>query len=336
VNSLAFRRVPIAGACAVACGVALLALSASAPSSARAATTKPARGHGANPRTGRAVPPLAELVKASRKNDRAALERLAGRFGVARLGEAAQADDPATAQAALATIPLARGGVLLAGVVAARLDAPDAGVATAAARTLGVLLAGDIASELGEWEVPADLVARACGGLAALAARALAPLPSRLGALDALALARPSCAGGDLARLAHDREPAVRRAALLALPPGDKATLREGLGDPDPGVAAAAAATLCRAAEPTAPLPALAPARAKPDAALEAAATSARALVTANGTRPEDAVEMLACLAATRTPADHALLEKLRQAGVPPVRARAAELLGVAAPGKPE
>jgi hypothetical protein len=336
VKSLAPRRVRIAGACAVA----LAALSVAAPSSVMAATTKPARAHGASSRTGRAFPPLAELVKAARKSDRAALERLAGRLGVARLGEAALAVDPATAQAALATIPLARGGVLLVGVVAARLDAPDPAVATAAARTLGALLAGDAAGELAEWEVPVDLVARACGGLLALASRAEAPLPSRLGALDALALARPSCASSDLARLARDREPAVRRATLLALAPGDRATapaLREGLGDPDPGVAAAAAATLCRAVEPPPSLPA--PARAKPDASLEAASSSTRALVAANATRPEDAVEMLACLAVTRAPADRALLEKLRQGGAPPVRARAAELLGVApaaAPGKAE
>ncbi len=63
---------------------------------------------------------------------------------------------------------------------------------------------------------------------------------------------------------------------------------------------------------------------------------AARALVAAPATRPEDAVEMLACVAAAGTPADQALLEKLRAGTASPVRARAAELLGVAVSGKTE
>jgi hypothetical protein len=293
------------------------------------AATK-AHPKGVTPRTGRSVPPTADLVKAAKKNDRAALERLAGRFGVARLGEAARSNDAATAQAALATIPLARGAVLLAGLVAERLEAPDPGVASAAARTLGALLSGDAPTALVEWEVPADGVARACAGLATRAARGDLPLPARLEALDALALARPTCGGGDVAKLAKERDPAVRRAALLALSPADKvsaAPLRDALGDADAGVSAAAAASLCRGVDPAAP-------RAK-DATLDAATATARALLAASTTRPEDAVELLACVASARTPADRALLETLRLNGAPPVRARAAALLGPA-PGKTE
>jgi hypothetical protein len=61
---------------------------------------------------------------------------------------------------------------------------------------------------------------------------------------------------------------------------------------------------------------------------------SARALVVAPATPPEDAAEMLACVAASGTPADKAVLEKLRQGPPSPVRARAVELSG--GPGKAE
>ncbi len=163
------RLAGVLGACALAV--------ASAPPSGWAAT-KAARPRGVNARTGRATPPFSELVRASRKNDRAALERLAGRFGVARLGEGARGANAAVAQAALATMPFARGGVLLAGVVAERLSASEPTLAVAAARALGALFEGDVPGALAEWEVPADVVTRACGGLRALAARADAPAPS--------------------------------------------------------------------------------------------------------------------------------------------------------------
>jgi hypothetical protein len=315
---------------AVVLGACTLAL---APAGGQAAT-KAAHTRGVNARTGRATPPFSELVKASRKNDRAALERLAGRFGVARLGEGARSASEAVAQAALATIPFARGGVLLAGVVAERLEG-DPTLAVAAARALGALFEGDVPGALAEWEVPADVVTRACGGLRALAARADAPAPSRLAALDALAVAQTTCtAMPELALLLRDPAPEVRRAAALLLPMADpRATtaLRDGLADPDPTVSAACAATVCRRVEP-------APPRGRPsgDALVAQATMAARALVAAPATRPEDAVEMLACVAAAGTPADRALLEKLRAGTASPVRARAAELLGVAVSGKTE
>ncbi|HSZ81199.1 MAG TPA: hypothetical protein VLA14_02900 [Polyangia bacterium] len=297
------------------------------------AATRVTRARGVNARTGRATPPFAELVKAARKNDRAALERLAGRFGVARLGEGARSADAAIAQAALETVPFARGGVLLAGVVADRLDAGDAPVAIAAARTLGALFEGDVPSVLAEWEVPADVVTRACGGLRALAARADAASSARLAALDALAVAQTTCTPlPDVAALLRDPAPEVRRAAALVLPAGDPravSALRAGLADPDPGVSAACAASVCRRVEP-------ARGHAPGDALVAQATMTARALVAAPATRPEDAVEMLACVSAAGTASDRALLERLRGGAASPVRDRAAELLGVAAPGKTE
>jgi hypothetical protein len=214
------------------------------------AGAKPARARAPVSRTGRASPPFSELVKAARKNDRGALERLASRMGVARLAEGARAADASIAQASLAAIPLARGGVLLASTVAERLEAPDAAVAAAAAQALGTLLDGDSASELGDWEVPPDVVARACGGLRGLITRADAPLPSRLAAIDAAANAQVTCGGGsELVALMRDPIPAVRRAAALALRPTDAAAtaaLRAGFADPDGSVVSASVASVCR------------------------------------------------------------------------------------------
>jgi hypothetical protein len=318
-------RCPLVGVLG-ACALAL------APAGGWAAT-KGARARGVNARTGRATPPFSELVKAARKNDRAALERLAGRFGVARLGEGARGADATVAQAALETIPFARGGVLLAGAVADRLDAGDAPVAVAAARTLGALFEGAVPSALAEWEVPADVVTRACGGLRALAARTDAAPSARLAALDALAAAQMTCTPlPDVAGLLRDPAPEIRRAAALVLPAGDPRAvpaLRAGLADPDAGVSAACAATVCRRVEP-------ARGRAPGDALVAQATMTARALVAAPATRPEDAFEMLACVSAAGTSSDRALLEKLRGGAASPLRDRAAELLGVAAPGKTE
>jgi hypothetical protein len=309
---------------AAALGLLLLAAPASA-------ATKPARPRGVNARTGRAVPPFSQLVKANKKNDRATLERLAARFGVAGLAEGARATDPAVAEAALAAIPLARGGVMLAGVVADKLDPRESAVAGAAARALGALLDGDAPGELADWEVPPDVLARACAGLRALAANVEAAEPARLAALDAIAAAQVTCPVlGELGVLVHDPTPAVRRAAALLLPAGDahaQAALREGLADPDPSVSAACVASVCRGAEPRGRR---APAA---EALVQQATGAARALVAEPATRPEDAVEMLTCVAAAGTPADRTLLEKLRADAAPPVRERAALLL---AGGKPE
>ena len=238
---MTFRLLPWAGL--VGLGVAL-----GAPATSHAAA-RAGHAHGANSRTGRSTPAVAELVRAARRNDRAALERLAARFGVARLGEAVAASDAAVAQAALAAVPLVRGGVLLAGVVAERLYAADAALASTAARTLGVLLAEDAPGTLATWEVPPDVVARACGGLRALATRADASVTARLAALDALASTRAACDGSaELAALVlHDSVHAVRRAAALLLRPADAASapaLLAGVTDPDPVISAAAVATV--------------------------------------------------------------------------------------------
>jgi hypothetical protein len=311
-----------------AAALALAALLVGPP----ARSTPKARPRGVNPRTGRQTPPVSALVKAYKKNDRATLERLASRFGVAGLAAAVRGTDAAVAEAALATIPFARGGVLLVGVVAERLDASDP-VGVVATQTLGALLSGDSPAELTDWEVPPDVVARACAGLRSLATRTAAPMPARLAALDALATAQLTCpAPSELGALLRDPAPAVKRAAALVVREPDSAArqaLADGITNPDPAVSGACVATVCRRVEP--PARGKAPVR---DALVEQATGAARSMVVVAATKPEDAVDMLSCVAAAGTPADRSLLEKLRAGPPSPVRDRAALLL--AAGGKPE
>ena len=57
-------------------------------------------------------------------------------------------------------MPLARGGVLLVGVVANELGGSDPARVAAAASALGALLDGASPTELEDWDVPADVIAR--------------------------------------------------------------------------------------------------------------------------------------------------------------------------------
>jgi hypothetical protein len=205
-------------------------------------------------------------------------------------------------------------------------------LAATAARAMGVLLDGSAPSELDEWEVPPDAVARACAGLRGLAARVEAPASARLAALDALAAAQRVCsATAELAPLLRDPVPYVRRAAALVLRPQEKpvaAALRDTIRDSDPTVASAAVAAVCRA---EAGVPAY-----KSDSLLEDSTDAARKLAAAASTPPDDAVEMLACVAASGTRADRSLLDRLRRGPPSPLQNRAAELAEPGSRVKPE
>jgi hypothetical protein len=330
--------------------IAVLAtLTAASALAARARPVSATRRVG--PRTGLLLAREEELVRAVQKKDRAAIERLAARMGAARLGDALGRNDAAVVRAALVALPTLRGAVVLIGAVAEQLDSPlsskDGAVAVAAASALGHLLDGTAPSALDDWEVPPDQVGRACGALRALAARVEAPVPSRLAALGALADAGTVCtATAELTPLLRDPVPAVKRAVALLLRPDERqvaSALRETIHDPDPAVASAAVAAVCRAeppagaaaspaatARPSAPAAgrkvAATPPAAEPLPLPQEAASAARALVAAPSTPPEDAVEMLACLAHAATPADRQLLDQLRREGPAPLRDRAAEL----------
>jgi hypothetical protein len=281
-----------------------------------------ARSRHANDRTGKLVPAFAELVKARKRGDRSALGRLADRIGPARLAQAIAGTDERVSEAALAAVPLARGGIVLVGAIADQLGASDPARAVAASAALGALLDGAIPTALEDWDVPPDLVARACGGLHALAARKEAAPPARLAALDAILEAAPSCgAYGDLAALAHDPAAEIRRAAVLVAAAGPEraAVLPSAIADADRGVSAAAAAAECR-------VEARAARGGKERAPAAPAVATARTLAAAPSTAPADAVEMLDCLAAAGTPADRTLLDELRRGPPSPVRDRAVEL----------
>ena len=281
-----------------------------------------ARSHHANERTGKLVPAFAELVKARKRGDRSALGRLGDRIGPARLAQAIAGTDPRVAEAALAAAPLARGGIVLVGTIADQLSASDQARAVAAAAALGALLDGAAPTALEDWDVAPDLVARACGGLHALAARKEATPPARLAALDAILAAAPICGSyGDLASLARDPAAEIRRAAVLVAAAGPEraAVVPGAIADADRTVSAAAAAAECRVEARAAR-----GGKERPPAAPAIAA--ARAMAAAPSTPPADAVEMLDCLAAAGTPADRTLLDELRRGPPSPVRDRAVEL----------
>jgi hypothetical protein len=315
--------------------LAVILLAGSGPglaASARGRDSKPAHAsRRPNPRTGRLAPAFAELVKAHKRGDQAALARAADRMGLVRLGEAIGSRQPGLGEAALAALPLAHGGVLLVGAATDQVAVSDWPRAAAAASALGALLDGAVPTALEEWEVPPDVVARACAALRALAWRSDAALATRLTALDAVAAAVPSCgSGADLAPLARDGTPALRRAAMMVAAAGAEreTVLRDGIADGDRGVAAAATAAACRIEARTGP-------NGKTEPPPAQAITAARTMAVATTTPPEDAVEMLDCLAAAGTPQDRALLDELQRRPPSPLRDRAVEL-GVRPPsGKP-
>jgi hypothetical protein len=308
-----------------------LALTASlAAEPADAKSRPPARR--ANARTGLAPTPYDDLVKAVKHNDRGAIERVVGRLGPARLFEGLHNASSAVILAVLTAAPRARGGVSLAGSIADLTASPDPAISAAAARSVGDLLAGDVPSAVEEWEVPPDTLSHACGALHALALRPEAARPARLAALEATAESASTCGGTeDLAGLLKDPTPAIRRAAALVLQPSEKRSalgLRAASRDPDPGVAAAAVAVLCRAGGAGAR-------RVGEPLALETV-DLARALIVAPATPPDDAVEMINCLAAARTPADRKLLDQLRRGPPSQLRDGAAEMADALDAAKPQ
>ena len=284
-----------------------------------------------NPRTGRLVPAFAELVKAHKRGDRAALSRAADRMGPVRLAEAIASPEPGVGEAALSALPFAYGGVRLIGAATDQIGASDWARASAAAAALGTLLDGAVPTALEDWEVPPDVVARACTSLRALAWRSDAALATRLAALDAVASSAPSCgSGADLAPLARDGTPALRRAATMVAAVGSErdTLLRDAVGDADRSVSAAATAAACR-------LEARTSHAGKVDPPPAHAIAAARTMAAAATTPPEDAVEMLDCLAASGTPQDRALIDELQRRPPSPLRDRAVELGVRPAPGKP-
>src|SRR5262245_3841537 len=149
---------------------------------------KPARAaRGTNARTGRLSPAFAELVKAHKRGDQAALARVADRMGLVRLKEAIASREPGAGDAALAALPLAHGGLLLIGAATDQVAVADWPRAAAAAAALGMLLDGAVPTALEEWDVPPDVVSRAGPALRTPAWRPDAPAATRLTARQEVA-----------------------------------------------------------------------------------------------------------------------------------------------------
>ena len=307
----------------------VLSLSFSFPVPVWAAGAKPRVARKASLRTGLIVTHDDELVRAVKKKDRGALERLAERMGPGHLGEALHRPDAAVAEAALVALPLTRGAVLEIGAVTDLLESSNAALAAAAARVLGQLLDGAEPGALDDWEVPPDMVERACNGLRGLATRPEAAVTARVAAISAVASASLVCpaASGELAALLRDSVPAVRRATALVLRPEEKranSALRDVVRDPERLVVSAAVATLCRD-EPADGSGTGAPF--KTDAPSGAVVEQARVMAPSRGTPAADAVEMLGCLARAATPLDKTILDQVRRGPASPLRDRAAELM---------
>ena len=266
-------------------------------------------------------------MKAKKRGDRSALGRLGDRIGPARLAQAIGGADERVAEAALAAAPLARGGDRAGG----RARRPADGVGCRRARRprrrrSARLLDGAVPTALEDWDVPPDLVARACGGLRALAAR-----QGGAAARAAGGARRHARGGAELRRR--------RRLGRAGARSGARDPARRGAG----GAAGAAARRSCATGSATATAPSAAPRRPPTAASRGGSSATARrrrprrprsrrraSLATAPTTPPADAVEMLDCLAAGGTAADRALLDQLRQGPASPLRDRAIELAALA------
>jgi hypothetical protein len=273
-------------------------------------------------RTGVAELPLALLLEARERGDRAELARLAGRTGAARLAAILSGRDARAVSAVLDAATLLPDAAALVPAlgryVRSTLDRPEAQLVPALA-LLGRLLGARAALALAE--LPPDEVALGCRGLALLAASDTASVTLRVASVEALGEALPSCPGMlPLELLLEDVMPEIRRVAAALAPPLGRAApaplvtrhLVRLLADPVPSVATSAAAALCRAQAGRpfgAPLP-----------------PTLRVLLAAPDAHAEDIVEVLPCLAASASPDDRNLVEAWARRGPSPPAERAREL----------
>lgn len=299
-----------------------------APSHAAPPTTVPtpaAERPRFHPRTALTAVPPGPLVDAVARGDRAEISRLAERLGPARLEALLASEDRTVARAALEATATLEGNVRLLGAVTRLVGTPAGPLAERAAQVLGAMLGPEDPRKLDDYETPPDEVNRACATLAAAAMAHLDSVPVRVAALEALAEAHMVCAESHgLAVLTDDVWPEVRRALLLSpraaqiRPPAEMAALTR---DPVPKVAGAAGALWCRQH--------VASLRKGPMAAdLRRRLAQLRTLVLIEDTPPEDAIDMLPCLALSPEPEDQRALEILRKRRASPVSDRARELGG--------
>lgn len=263
-----------------------------------------------NRHTGLVEAPLTGLRKAAEHGDRAELGRWAARIGVARLSRALSDSERGLALAVLDSLPYLPARLLLLEPVLARCESADATISERALRTLGTILGEADAASFEAWEVPRETSERACRTLATTASRTDRDVALRLAALQSLADAHALCAGRQrVSALARDPSPEIRRAAVLLASAADARLLQDGSKDADAGVVSASGAIQCRLH--------LAP-------AVNGSASAPRPLrelALLPGTAVEDAVEMLACLAESKDPADAKAAQEIRSKTSPTARA---------------
>jgi hypothetical protein len=290
------------------------------------------------------LPEPRELARAAKSKDDAELERVASRLGAVRVARVAIGGKRDERLAALRALPLLPDGWSQLEALARLAGDPDAEVATAAAEAARRIAEGLTPDVLEREEVPRDAPGRAAEALLALARKESVPVDARV-ALIAAAAALRGVARVDeapLVKLAADKEPLVRRAALEAIAggAGSDALLEQAVAsDPSVDVAGAAAAALCRDVASSALVeapkqkpgrPAPAPSEAKlaamaPGAAARAAAEARaqrmgaparerlRKLALDENVQLADRLDLLGCLRVAQQPADRAVLDELSQ-----------------------
>ena len=193
--------------------------------------------------------PLSALLAPAKGRDRAELSRVAARIGVSRLGQALHHDDGAIRLAALQALPFLPQAILLLQYLPPLVLSGPALQRGQAIQSLADLLPNADAERLAEWEIPKEATAATCKALATAAADATLGTPTRILALATLGASRAACGSWDHSPLFADKDPAIRRAAILATSPGN-ANLPDALNsatrDPAPSVVAAAGVRLCR------------------------------------------------------------------------------------------
>ena len=309
----------------------LTALAAPAPAASGSAGKSARTSRQPNPRTGRLMPAFAELVKAYKRGDRAALARVADRMGPVRLGEAVASRDPGVGEAALEALPLAHGGLLLIGAATEQIGVADwpRGGGGGDARSGRCSTARCRRRSRSGTSRPTWSRARATA-LRALAWRSDAAVATRLAALDAVARPRRAAVAGRTWRRSRGtgRGDAAGGDMVAAGAASARRCCATRSATRDRSVSAAATAAACRIE-----------ARTGQQRQGRAARRRRRSRRRARWRRPrrrraEDAVEMLDCLAAAGTPADRALLDELqRRPAVAPARSRR-RARGAAAAGK--
>jgi len=290
------------------------------------------------------LPEPRELARAAKSKDDAELERVASRLGAVRVARVAASGKRDERLAALRALPLLPDGWSQLETLARLTGDGDAEVATAAGEAARRIAEGMTPDALEREEVPRDAPGRAADALLTAARKEAIVVDARVALLAAAAALRQVARVDEapFVKLASDKEPAVRRAALEAVAggAGSDALLEQAVAsDPSVDVAAAAAAAICRDVASSAPVeppkqkpgkPAPPPSEAKlaamaPGAASRAAAEARaqrmaaparerlRQLALDDKVQLADRLDLLGCLRVAQQPADKTVLDQLSQ-----------------------